>query len=174
MLGRRPAVFFGGFLLLVFGPLLQACEEDIEISELPRAKVAVHNASDEATALVSVKFEDNTGSATLAPGEALTVESVLGGPYRVAVVPTEGVQEYYQTLNQVRGELEAAVRKPGLTEQEAKTLWGSLILVKGQQERLKQMGGGPGCTGSVKPGEEATRAVQYHVPVEGQSGFWSC
>lgn len=174
MSGRRPAVFFGGFLLLVFGPLLQACEEDIEISELPRAKVVVRNISDEATALVSVVFKDNQGSATLAPGEALPVESVLGGPYRVAVVPTEGVQEYYQTLNQVRGELEAAVRKPGLTEQEAKTLWGALILVQGQQQRLKQMGGGPSCTGSVKPGEEATHAVKYNVPIEGQPGYWSC
>ncbi|MBI2846044.1 MAG: hypothetical protein HYX86_05805 [Chloroflexi bacterium] len=169
---RKIWLFLSRLALNCFVFLLLACEGDL--SELPRAKVVVRNISDEATALVSVKFEDNVGSALLAPGEALSVESVVGGPYRVAVVPAEGVQEYQQTLNQVRGELEAAVRKPGLTEQEAKTLWGSLILVQGQQQRLKQMGGGPGCTGSVKPGEEVTVGVQYNVPIEGQPGFWSC
>lgn len=122
MLGHRPAVFFGGLLLLLFGPLLQECQGDLALfSGFPT--VIVVNGS-QRPAAVGIQTAGGSLSRTLQPGESTSWTSlatdpstgeIRGADFRVFVMTGDEYRDIliswrdYFTDMQERGTFETAV-----------------------------------------------------------------
>lgn len=172
MLNRRPAAFFGGLLLLLFGPLLQECEGDLGLfSGFPT--VTVVNGSDRPAA-ISIRLPGGYQSTILQPGASTSWTSFATDPdsgeikpavYYIAVSTSETYKQtlisWRQRLNDYefgRGTLETAV-------------WAAaeLLSIQIKLDALVKESG-TGCSGSVEPEQNVTVTVVFNEA----SNKWAC
>jgi hypothetical protein len=155
------------FCILVAGD----CEIDLELLNKP-GTIVVTNIGTE-VAVVAILADDVKSYPTLAGGASASVETNVGGAYRVRVVMTpENTQAYRQGLAELRGLVEKQI-SGSASPVEKTRLFLDLAGIKAAIQALEQANAA-GCSGRIKTSvdEAASVIATVNWVPQGGAGFW--